>query len=690
LQVIASIADMTERQRAEITVQRSAPGLGNAGGESEAFKSKLATERELRASQRLLQTVFDTFPYSTVVKDRQGRYLMVNKAWCRFYNTTPEQVLQRNSWEVPRRPGDESQFAREEDLQVLAGAGQGRTADVAYTSASGEWAYVRSVKEPFLGEDGQVAGLVAVYVNQTAEKVAQEKADTARAQLFDAMESLPASFFMFNVDLRLVMWNSRVREFFPDLYKILQPGLGFAEVLQAAFGGPGIPAEVEELGMEEWIRQVGQDSAIREIQMADGRWLQVQNRRMSDGGIVWLGFDVTALKRQEQELRQAQKMEALGQLTGGVAHDFNNLLQIIESYTDFAMEGLDPSDARLADLKTAREAGERAAQLTQQLLAFSRKQVLRKTLLPLSDIAEGLTKMLGRVLRDDIALTLNDDPSVEPVLADRGMVEQVIMNLAVNARDAMPKGGKIVLGIAAAHVDSEYCRSYPAARPGRYAVLSVADGGVGMTPEIRSRVFEPFFTTKPAGKGTGLGLSTVFGIVQQHGGFVRLETEVGRGTTFFTYWPIAEPDYSEAANDAGRTVRGGTETLLVAEDNERVRAISVRVLRQAGYTVHSAIHGEEAVQVFAAHAGAIKLVVLDMMMPVLNGPDCFEKMRRIDPGLRAVFCSGWYSEEEEALIATRGIQVVHKPFATAELLKAVRTALDAKAPFAARPTKDDQ
>jgi signal transduction histidine kinase len=250
-------------------------------------------------------------------------------------------------------------------------------------------------------------------------------------------------------------------------------------------------------------------------------------------------------------------MEALGQLTGGVAHDFNNLLQVISSYARFALEDNTGAEKRQNDLRTVLDAGRRAADLTQQLLAFSRKRVMKKMRVDLGEIAGGMAKMLGRVLPENIQLSVADESGPEAVLADRGMVEQAIMNLAVNARDAMPAGGNLSVETASVTLDAEFCRTRPWARPGRYVVTRVMDTGTGMTAEVRGRIFEPFFTTKAPGKGTGLGLSTVFGVVQQHQALIAVESEPGQGTTFSIYWPALETPEPAAAGSAQGPVAGG-------------------------------------------------------------------------------------------------------------------------------------
>ncbi|HEU5040926.1 MAG TPA: response regulator, partial [Gemmatimonadales bacterium] len=384
-----------------------------------------------------------------------------------------------------------------------------------------------------------------------------------------------------------------------------------------------------------------------------------------------------ALRRSEEQLRQAQKMEAVGQLAGGVAHDFNNLLTGILSYCDLILQEVRPGDPIRADLEQIRHAGLRAAGLTRQLLAFSRRQVLQPRVLSLNATVAELDGMLRRLLGPEVTLETDLDPALWYVLADPGQIEQVLMNLVVNARDAMPRGGR--LRVATANRTIAAGEERPGGpRPGVYAAVAVTDTGTGMDSDIQARIFEPFFTTKEPGKGTGLGLSTVYGIVQQSGGHVLVESAPGRGSTFTVLLP--RHDGSGAALPARadrRILPGGTETLLLVEDEAAVRSSARRLLERHGYAVLEARHGADALRIVEEGPGEVDLVLTDVVMPEMGGRELVERLRARRPSLKVLFMSG-YTEKS---ITPDGVMPPHtgfveKPFTVEQLLRRLREILD--------------
>jgi signal transduction histidine kinase/ActR/RegA family two-component response regulator len=385
-----------------------------------------------------------------------------------------------------------------------------------------------------------------------------------------------------------------------------------------------------------------------------------------------------ALTSSEQQLRQSQKLEAVGTLAGGVAHDFNNLLTVILSYTAMVMEELGPRSPLYEDLKSVHEAGLRAAGLTKQLLAFSRKQVMQPKVLDLNDTVTGIEKMLRRVIGEDIDLQTVTHASPGLVQADPGQLEQVIMNLVVNARDAMPRGGRMTLQTENVHFAPgapELLAPMPA---GDWVLLAVSDTGSGMDEATRVRIFEPFFTTKEPGKGTGLGLSTVYGIIKQSGGFIWVESEPGQGTTFKIYLPqAADTDEPVVRTSEPARLSVGAETILLAEDEEPVRLLARRCLEGMGYRVLAASRADEAVRVAAHHAGPIHLLLADVVMPGGSGSELAERLAAQHPEMRVLYMSGYTDDAivHRGVIAP-GIELLEKPFNPATLARKVREVLD--------------
>ncbi len=403
-----------------------------------------------------------------------------------------------------------------------------------------------------------------------------------------------------------------------------------------------------------------------------------QYREGQLAGILGICRDVTERLSLEQQLRQAQKMEAVGRLAGGVAHDFNNILTAITGYADLLLEDLGTTDRRRDDIAEIRKAAERAAGLTRQLLAFSRQQVMQVRVLDLNDVVADTQNMLGRLLGEDIALVTRLDPALGAVKADPGQLEQVIMNLAVNARDAMPGGGKLTIETANAELDDTYVREHFPARPGSYVMLAVSDTGTGMSDEVQSHLFEPFFTTKEKGKGTGLGLATVYGIVKQSGGYIWVYTEPGHGTTFKIYLPrVAGAPAQRASGPKASPVGAGTETVLLAEDEAAVRAVARHALERQGYTVLEASSGEAALDLAERHSGRIHLLLTDVIMPGMNGRALALRLSELRPDLRVVYMSGY---TEEAItrhgVLEPGLTYVQKPFTPEGLARKVREVLD--------------
>jgi len=386
------------------------------------------------------------------------------------------------------------------------------------------------------------------------------------------------------------------------------------------------------------------------------------------------------LERTQDQLVQAQKMEAIGRLAGGVAHDFNNLLTAIIGYSEFLLASFDHGDPRRKDVEEIKKAADQAAALTRQLLAFSRKQVLQLQVLDLNAIISNMEKMLRRLIGEDIELVTVLDPALGRVKADPGQIEQVLMNLAVNARDAMPQGGKLTIETMNAYLDEDYARRHVDVQPGPYVMLAVSDTGVGMDAGTQAHLFEPFFTTKQVGQGTGLGLSTVYGIVKQSNGHIWVYSEPGHGTTFKIYLPMVEEvvELAEERTPVAAISQTGVEAVLLVEDNDDVRDLARRVLLQHGYSVLEARDGEEALLICERHEGPVHLLVTDVVMPGgLSGRQLAERLAALYPGMKVLYMSGY---TDNAIVhhgvLGPGMAFLQKPFSPDVLVCKVREVLD--------------
>jgi signal transduction histidine kinase/CheY-like chemotaxis protein len=398
-------------------------------------------------------------------------------------------------------------------------------------------------------------------------------------------------------------------------------------------------------------------------------WVEIKASLLLDDqgrpvGILGVTRDISIRRKLEAQLQQAQKMEVVGRLAGGVAHDFNNLLTAILGYSEILLANLDVRDPTHQDAMEIKKAGERAALLTRQLLAFSRRQVLQPKSLQLNLVVENLVKMVKRLIGEDIGLEIISDPDLGRVMVDPGQIEQVILNLTVNARDAMPQGGKLIMQTANVTLDEAYTRDHAEVRPGRYVLLAVTDTGCGMDAATRSHIFEPFFTTKDMGKGTGLGLPMVYGIVHQSNGHIWVYSEPGQGSTFKIYLPMVAAETESAL--PGRVTEAtpqGHETILLVEDDDGVRQIAGRILRRSGYQVLEAREGGQALQICREYRGDIHLVLTDLVMPGINGRDLVLRLASLHPGIKVAFMSGYaedYVFDQDGL--DLGLGFIQKPF----------------------------
>jgi two-component system cell cycle sensor histidine kinase/response regulator CckA len=424
-------------------------------------------------------------------------------------------------------------------------------------------------------------------------------------------------------------------------------------------------------------RVVGLKGRERSVDSRSVPFDTIANGSSPERAVLSVTTDITERKRLEMELRGAQRMEAVGRLAGGIAHDFNNLLTAVSGFTDLVLRTLDENDARRTDLVEVQKGAMRAAALTHQLLAFSRRQILQPKVLDVSALVAEVEKLLDRTIGENIELILDFDPTLEPVLADPGQLEQVVLNLAVNARDAMPHGGQLRFSTEMVDVDRAAAERRVPMPPGRYVRLTIADTGTGIAPDIVPHIFEPFFTTK-ADKGTGLGLATVYGIVKQSGGYVWVTSQLGLGTSFEIYLPPVQGAAEALVRvETSGPVTGGTETILLAEDDTAVRRLSSTALRQCGYTVLEARDGEDALRLARSVADRdIHLLITDIVMPGVSGRELAAQLTLERPGMRVLYTTGYAEATTMQEAVDRQTQLLAKPFLPNDLVRLVRERLD--------------
>jgi PAS domain S-box-containing protein len=463
------------------------------------------------------------------------------------------------------------------------------------------------------------------------------------------------------------------------------------EVLRIACGEDGGNGEDEleegfrgekDAGMVAEAILKGRDGLYNPVEIS---WAPIRDERNSVLGTVWVLHDLKERKRIEKEKRElqeqllhAQKLEAIGRLAGGIAHDFNNAITVIRVCSELSLMELKEGDPLREKTQTIFEATQKSADLTKQLLAFSSSQVMEPKVLDLNQILGNLEKMLRRIIGEDIELKILPAEDLGRVKADPGQIEQVVINLVVNARDAMPRGGKLTLETANVELDDEHARNHTGTAPGHYVMISVTDSGMGMTPEVRERVFEPFFTTKEPGKGTGLGLATVYGIVKQSGGSIGLYSEVGAGTTFRIYLPRVKEPLTKAPMEMTGEIPRGKEIILLVEDDQRVRKLAAEILSRQGYQVLEASNGGEALLLCEQQERLIHLMLTDLLMPVMSGPELAQRLTPLRPGMKVLYMSGY----ADNLLSTEGlmdsdVNFIQKPFTVEGLSRKVREVLDA-------------
>ncbi|MFC1836425.1 ATP-binding protein, partial [Thermodesulfobacteriota bacterium] len=422
---------------------------------------------------------------------------------------------------------------------------------------------------------------------------------------------------------------------------------------------------------------------VKQSTGAERHCLLTSSAWMDDHGTVLahlsIARDITEAKRLEEQLIRSQKMEAVGTLAGGIAHDFNNLLQVIHGYADLALLDISKGEKGHSELREIKTASRSAAELTQGLLTFSRQVESKLRPVNLNHELKQVVRMLERTIPKMIEIELRPADNLAPVKADSAQLQQVMMNLGVNARDAMPDGGRLVIETQSVELDAEYCKSHLGTEPGNFVVLTVSDNGCGMDKEAMLKIFEPFYTTKEAGKGTGLGLAIVYGIVKNHGGHIICYSEPGKGTSFKIYFPFRELERNESPVHGTTKLVGGNETILLVDDEDAVRNLGEKILTRFGYSVLSASNGREGLEIFNSDRHRISLIILDLIMPEMGGRECLSEILKIDPAARVIIASGYAVNGQMDVALEEGAKAsIRKPYMTSQLVETVRETLDAK------------
>ncbi|HEX2168034.1 MAG TPA: PAS domain S-box protein [Longimicrobiales bacterium] len=634
------------------------------------------TERrrsELEAAQyfELLRTVIDAAPLAIVVIDEEARVSLWNRAAERMFGWRSSEVI---GHPVPYVPQEERGRFDQARARVSSGGGPEKLTGKRATK-DGHMIDVVVTAAPVLGADGRYHGTMGIMEDVTQQRLSAE----LQERLTAIIEASPDFVATFDVERRTLFINRAGRALVglaadQDLTATTLEQFCTPDTAEELHLG-ALPRALQEgtWSGEARLRTVANDDVLV--------WLTLVAHRRAGGDLAFISAvaqDMSERRFLEEQLRQSQKMEAVGRLAGGVAHDFNNLLTAIAGHTELLLEDLGEDDAIRSDIEEILRAVDRASNLTRQLLAFSRRQVLQPRLLDVNQVITDLGTLLRRLIGEDVTLSVSLDSGLPTIRADRGQIEQVVMNLIVNARDALPHGGEVRLATKALEVEDDSLEHRRGVSPGTYIQIAVSDNGVGMDEAVMTRIFEPFFTTKEQGKGTGLGLPTAHGIVSQSGGRILADSELGSGSTFRVLLPKAAGVVEDEVPDAAiQKDASGTETVLLVEDEHAVRRLGCRILERKGYNVVEADSGSAAIRLFEHMAPVITLLVTDVVMPGMSGSELARRLRDMKPTLRVLFTSGYTADAIERHGGFEpGTAFLEKPFTPDALARKVREVLD--------------
>ena len=645
--------------------------------------------KDLVEREELFQLISENAADMIAIVDMEGRRIFNSLSYQTVVGYSPEELQAFSAFEQIH-PDDRERVKNAADEARRSGIG--KTLEYRLRHKNGAWLVLESTCSVIHNGNGEPEKLVIVNRDITERKRAEEALRRSEADFRSVVEDAPYGIYRAGITGRFLQVNPALQKmlWYEDRQDLLRKDLAtdifqhkaeyqrLTEILSRT-------EEIKDMEME-WKRQDGTPITVR----CSGRSVNDENGIPAYFEVF--AEDVTEKRVLEKQLRMAQKMEAIGRLSGGIAHDFNNLLGVIIGYSRVLKRQLGDNNALLEHALEIEKAGQRAASLTKQLLAFSRQQVLTPAVLSFNTLATDMEKMLPRLLGEDIEVSLVLDPELGNVKADQGQIEQVIMNLAVNARDAMPSGGKLKIQTANVVLDQAYTRNHPGSKAGDFVMLGVTDTGTGMDIATLAHMFEPFFTTKERGKGTGLGLATVYGIVKQSDGYISVESSPGRGSSFEIYLPRYEGQPAAEPQPIDHPEKlGGTESILLAEDSESLKKLAQTNLESVGFRVLSASSGEEALEIATRHGSTFDLLLTDVVMPGMNGRVLAEQLLPRQPGMKVLYMSGY----TDSFIAGHGVlepgtHLLHKPFTEEVLIRKVREVLDGgkQPPSAMKPVAE--
>ena len=658
--------------------------------------------------QHLLEIVINELPFWFSLKDEKGRYLLVNQKMAEAHGVTVSDFINHITMQIPElHPGGLMKML-ERDNQVLKTGERIEMPEYPIKTVEGlRWR--RLVKIPWKRKTGEVIGVISWSEDITNRKRAEEELVKYRDHLEELVDqrtaelqqeiterkqaeaSLRESQATFLTLLECMEATVYVADM--ETYEILFMNKYMKDSFGADFTGKICWEELrnesgpcDHCTNDKLLDEEGNPAGVQvwnDQNPVTGKWYINYDRviKWTDGRYVRLqvATDITDLKIMEEQLRQAQKMEAIGALAGGIAHDFNNLLTTIIGNAEIALMDVIKDEFLRGRIEEIKKAGERAASLTRQLLTFSRKQVIKPEVLDLNEVINETEKMLKHMIGEDIEFQTILKPELWKVHMDSGQIDQIIINIAVNARDAMPQGGKLTIETTNVDLDKAYFRDHGAeGKPGPYVMLAISDTGSGMDKETREHIFEPFFTTKEIGKGTGLGLSTVYGIAKQNNGFIWVYSEPGQGTTFKIYLPRVKEGAEPEEKERTPVLKlGGSGTVLIVEDDDSLRKLARTVLKQRGYKVLEAENGDDALRVSKEHDGSIHLLITDVVMPKMGGREVAEQLQPLYPQMKVIYMSGYTDNAivHHGILAD-GLNFLEKPFSPGALALEGREVLD--------------